>query len=572
MVGIFCLNKRIYILVLCRNGMFNLIYKQFLEKGVKTRMEECVIKELKSDAEDLYQEYLKYQNGDKSALDRIFFEEKDRLRELTNKYYSSLKGTEYMDNVLDSEFIKVKIADEQKKHNSKVQFRFECLKQIMYNAKWEYSKEYINTGYGDDTCKNSGYKKFYEGEYDVSDIQEIMTEIIIMIFQGKLKSNIPINDSVSLLKNIKYHLVKEMGQANRLIYKNVPELKCVVDSDGEESYHSHFDEFSEKRWMDSQRDIDRLLVYSDSLKWIIKNDIHKLFRGDSDDIHAIIDGILRYKHMFKSKNQEGLTKDPYKKLQKYILNTTGRNISDHNIPVAIRIIEQNLLNHLMYALSYEIIKAPKNSNLSKNESKRLLKELDPKRYYKLFGRESMNIYEYCIDYLKSVNYYTFESFITTLRRYDIVFPILEKVKGKKKYDMINLLTYDMDLVEGDIYKVTSNIAKTLIDHYKKIEKDYICNFLDEYNIIDRFGTGKSKYWQANYSDKKKRLNLKFYSDADIKCPVGVKFKKKDLLVYEGYENFYFCNTESKCCYCVPKEDRVIRKSDKDHEILWYESA
>lgn len=58
-----------------------------------------------SDAEELYQEYLKYQNGDNSALNRVFFEEKDRLRELTNKYYSSLKRTEYMDNVLDSEFI-----------------------------------------------------------------------------------------------------------------------------------------------------------------------------------------------------------------------------------------------------------------------------------------------------------------------------------------------------------------------------------------------------------------------------------------------------------------------------------
>ncbi len=531
------------------------------------------IKELKSDAEELYQEYLKYQNGDKFALDRVFFEEKDRLRELTNKYYSYLSGTEYMDNVLDSEFIKAEIADEQKKHNSSVKFRFTCLNRILSNAKWAYDKDYIDTGYRNGVRLKCGYRKFHKGKYDTSDIQELMIEIVVKIFQGKLTSNKPIINATTLLGNIKYHLEREIGKANDILHKNIPESKNNIDYDGEETYYSYFDEFSEKRWMDSQRDIDRLLVYSDSLKWIIKNDIHKLFREDSDDIHAIIDGILRYNRMFKSKNQEGLMKDPYKKLQEYILRTTGRNISDHNIPVAIKTMEQNLLNHLMYALNYEIIRAPENSNLSKNESKRVLKELDPKRYFKLFGRESMNIYEYCTEYLKSVDYYSYENFLSTIKKYDdIVIPILEKKKGKKKYDMVNLLTYEIDVVEEDIATVSDYIAETLIAHYQEIEKDYICNFLDQYNIIDKFGTGKSKYWQANFNDKKKRLNLKFFSDADIKHPVSVKFKKKELLAYEGYKNFYFCNTESKCCYCVPKDNRVIRKSDKDHKILWSESA
>lgn len=111
-----------------------------------------------SDVEELYQEYLKYQNGDNSALNRVFFEEKDRLRELTNKYYSSLKGTEYMDNVLDSEFIKAEISDEQKKHDSKVKFRFTCLNRILSNAKWEYGKKSINTGYKDGVRVKGGYR------------------------------------------------------------------------------------------------------------------------------------------------------------------------------------------------------------------------------------------------------------------------------------------------------------------------------------------------------------------------------------------------------------------------------
>lgn len=539
----------------------------------KKGMEVCVIK-IKSDAEELYQEYLKYQSGDKSALERVFFvEESNRFQELTNKYYSSLSGTEYMDNVLDSEFIKSEIADEQKKHNSKVKFRFACLNRILSNAKRAYSKNYTDTGYNNGIREKGGYRKFHEGEYDTFDIQEIMIEIVIKIFQGKLISRHPITNADTLLGNIKYHLEKEIGKVNDVLYKNISESKKSIDCEGEETYYSYFDEFSEKSWIDSQRDIDRLLVYSDSLKWIIKNDIHKLFKEDSDDIHAIIEGILRYKHMFKSKNQEGLTKDPYKKLQEYILRTTGRNILSNNISMDLGIIEQNLLNHLMYALNYEIVRAPKNSKLSKNESRRLLKGLDPKRYLKLFGRQTMNIFEYCTDYINLNNCYSYENFLATIREYnDMVIPILEREKGKRKYDMVNLLTCDIDMVEGEIGIVSNNIAETLIAHYQRIEKDYICNFLDQYNILDRFTDGKSKYWQANYSDKKKRLNLKFFSDADIKCPVSVKFKKKELLVYEGYKNYYFCNTESKCCYCVPKDNRVIVKSDKNHKILWSESA
>lgn len=529
-----------------------------------------------TDAEELYQEYLKYQNGNKLALERVFFEEKDRLQELTNKYYLSSDNNEAkedMDNILDSEFIKAEIDDEQKRHDSKVKFRFVCLNRILNNAKWVYTKEYIDTGYKNGIHAKGGYRKFYEGKYDISDIEELMIEIVIKIFQGKLISELPILNADTLLENIKYHLEKEIGKANDSIYKNVSELKKNVDNDGEETYYSYFDVVAEKNWILSQRDIDRLSVYSDSLKWIIRNDIHKLFREDSDNIHAIIDAILAYDDMFKSKNQEGLTKDPYSKMQEYILHTTGRNILDNNISMDLGVIEQKLINHLMYGLNYEIIRAPKNSNLSKNESKRLLKELDTKRYFKLFGRESMNIYEHCSEYLKDVKAYSYENFLSILRKYDdIVYSILEREKGKKKYDMLNLLTCDMDVVDEDVDTVSKNMANTLITYYQNVENNYVYNFLTQYNIIDRFKSNKSKYWQANYNNTKKRLDLQFFSSIDTKFPVNVKFNKKEVEVCEGYKNYYFCNTESKCCYCVPKENRVIRKSDKEHKISWCESA
>lgn len=478
-----------------------------------------------------------------------------------------------MDNVLDSEFIRAEIVEEQKKHNSKIRFRYTCLNRILSNAKWAYSRTSIDTGYKNGVKIKGGYRKFHEGEYDTSDIQEVMIEIVIKIFQNKLTSDMQIINGETLLYNIKYHLEKEIGKANDIIHNNVPEFKRGMDCNGEETCYSYFDKVAERKWSDSQREIDRLMVYSDSLKWLIKHDIHKLFREDSYDIHAVIDAILEYPHMFKAKNQEGLTKDTYKKLQEYILKTTGRNVMDNNISTDLKIIEQSLLNHLMYALNYEIVKAPINSKIPKNEVKRMLKELDPKRYFKLFGRESMNIYEYCINYINTGNRYLCRSFLDALKKYeDIITPILEKEKGKKKYNMINLLTGDMDLVEGDVYTVSNNIAETLTAYYQKTERDYICDFLEQYSIVDRFKTGKSRYWQANYNEKKKRLHLKFLSDENIQCPVSVKIKKKELLLYEGYRNYYFCDTGSMCCYSVPKDNRVIRKLDEDHKVLFSESA
>lgn len=541
---------------------------------VKNKKAVIFIKQTQTtDAEELYQEYLRYQKEDKAALERVFFEEKDRLHELTNKYYSCLKGTEYMDNVLDSEFIKAEIADEQKKHDSKVKFRYMCLNRILSNVKWAYSRTSIDTGYKNGTRIKGGYRKFHEGEYDTSDVQEVMIEIIIKIFQGKLTSKIPITDAETLLCNIKYHLVKEIGKANDTRYNDIPGIKQSVDCNGEETSYSYFDKVAEINWMDSQKEIDRLLVYSDSLKWLIRHDIHKLFRKDSYDIHAVIDAVLGSPHMFKAKNQEGLTKDPHKKLQEYILKTTGRNVMDNNISTDLKIIEQRLLNHLMYALNYEIVNAPINSKIPKNEVKRVLKELDHQRYFKLFGRGSMNIYEYCVNYINVANRYLCRSFLDTLKKYeDIIIPILEREKGKKKYNMINLLTGDMDLVEGDVYTVSNKIAETLIAYYQKTERDYISDFLEQYSIVDRFITRKSIYWQANYNEKKKRLHLKFLSDEDVQCPVSVKIKKKELLLYEGYRNYYFCDTSSMHCYCVPKENRVIRKLDEDHKVLFSESA
>lgn len=534
-----------------------------------------IIKQISTDAEELYKEYLNYQSGDNLALNRIFVETNDRFYELTDKYYSRFNGAEFMDNVLDAEFIKADISDEQKKHCEKVKFRFMCLNRILANAKREYSKKSVNTGYINGVYKGGGYKKFRGGEYDTSDIQDIMIEIIIMIFQGKKVSDIPITDAKTLLENIKFHLIKEIGQINDTIYKNVPEIRVDIDSNGEENCRSYLDKIDKENWLKSQGGISRLMVYADCLEWIENNDIHKLFKKDSIDLHVIIDSILGHEIMFKSKNQEGLTKDTYKKLQGYILQTTGRYISYNNISMDLKLIEQSLLNHLMYALNYEIGKAAKSNGVFNKELERTLKELSPKKYFKLFGRESMDIYKLCQYYLKASSQYLYDVIIPELRKYeDVIVPILEREKGRKKYDMINLVMCNTDVIEEDIHIVGFNIAETLSSHYQKQETSYVNNLLEQYSIIDRFTNGKYRYWQADFKKTKKQafVKLRWFLNENVKNPIRKKIEEKNLLLYEGYENYYFCDTNSMCCYCMPKDKRVIMRYDKSHKNLCYKVA
>lgn len=558
-----------------------------------------------SDAEELYREYLSYQKGDKKALDRVFVqnqdvqnqEDADRSR-LIDKYYSRIDGKfmdELMDGVLDAEFIKADISDEQEKYNNNVnvKFRFSCLNNMLSNAKWEYSQKSINTGYVDGEYKNGGHKKYYEGEYDVSDLNEMMFEIVIKIFRGELTSKKPIIDAATLLGNIKYHLTKQINELNKTIYKNVPEVKAYVYSDEneEETYKSYFDEVSNKEWLESEGSIARLIVYADCLKWIKNNDIHKLFKKDATDLHTIIVAICEYKGMFKSKNKEGLTKEKYENLKKYISQNKGVCILENNISADLKLIEQSLLDFLMYSLNYEIAK----SNTDK-EVRRELKELYPKKYFKLFGRESMDIHDLCKSYLKmSSKYDAFISrsklraydddlisklisklkkyrhtFISGLRAHeDTIIPILESEKGAKKYDMINLMcgTEKLEeIIETDTHTIMINIAETLISYYQGRETDYVNNFLEQYSIVDKFTSGRYKIWQADFNKKNQTyVKLKWYSNENIKNPTRIKVDEKHLLLYEGYENYYFCDTDSMCCYCMPKDKRAIIRYDKNHK-------
>lgn len=166
-----------------------------------------------NEIEKLYQIYLRVQSGDKSALNELFKETNGKKicrADIVNKEYRMAD----MDNVLDSELVLDNDKNEKEEEwmysvYSKVTFQFLCLNKMLYKKKKAFLSKAKNTGY-----KNSGYNKFYDGEYDVSDFNELIYETVIEIFNsktdedncltldGKKNVKIPICDGISLLKNI----------------------------------------------------------------------------------------------------------------------------------------------------------------------------------------------------------------------------------------------------------------------------------------------------------------------------------------------------------------------------------
>ena len=117
------------------------------------------------DVERLYQNYIRYQSGDKSALDEVFMEvgkkvgETKRIVELEEEYKLS-----HTENVLDAGLVENEIEYKHKDRKLKVVFSFPCLNNMVKKAKYEYSKNGIFTGYENGKKINSnGYKKFHSG-------------------------------------------------------------------------------------------------------------------------------------------------------------------------------------------------------------------------------------------------------------------------------------------------------------------------------------------------------------------------------------------------------------------------
>ena len=145
-------------------------------------------------------------------LFKIQSREINSINELNEKH--RIKNV--LDNALNPEMEKLSREYENEANvtdikNEEVVFTFDILNKMLSKMKRIYMKSSKDIGYENGTKKKyQTYKKYYSGEYDITEFAEIMYEVIIAIFLGELDGNgcvtfngkknkeVPIIDGVSL--------------------------------------------------------------------------------------------------------------------------------------------------------------------------------------------------------------------------------------------------------------------------------------------------------------------------------------------------------------------------------------
>lgn len=540
------------------------------------------------EAEQLYELYIRVQSGDESALNELFTEADSkhicRLDEMNKEYRLS-----HMDNVLDSEFVLDSEKSEQEKEwldsaNSKVIFQFPCLNKMLYKKKKKFISKAKSTGYENKKKKkNYSHSKFYEGEYDISDFNELMYETVIEIFNSKTDENncltldgkrnegMPICDGVSLLKNISYFTSRKINKRAETSYLDITDMDY---SDKELEIISYFDKYAMKEYLESEGGTSRLMMYEEYLEWLKENDIHKLFKATACEIKAIIETIMNCDKTFIADTRDGIEKGPGMRfvtqiaLKDIIKSRYNINIAQENISKDLEIIEQRLLDHLFYSLNLEIRKADKSEGIYEKESERYLYELDNKAYIKMFNRTSYKIYAGSIMFVNSdINVKDFNIYFDMIIKHkEMILGIISKEKRKKKYDMVNLISdKDYDLVD-DKKAALLNIANTMVEFYQKREEEYIRNHFGKYKIKSLKDCDKG-LWEAELEEE--TVNIRLWSSKEVKFPIHCKVNRENVIVYCGYMNFYFCDKERMICYKVPKDRRIIGRYNKKHKFFIY---
>ncbi|MDE6128409.1 MAG: hypothetical protein K2G16_04365 [Lachnospiraceae bacterium] len=548
---------------------------------------------LKDDeAERLYQIYKIVQSGNKTVLNELF-QTVDSSKVCNADKMNEEYRLSHMDNVLDSELILDSRKCRQEKEwlnsiHAKVIFQFPCLNKMLYKKKKYFLSNAKNTGYENGKkIRNGGHSKFYEGKYDISDFDELMYETVIEIFSGKADENNcltldnkkntkpPICDGESLLKNISYFTSRKINKRAKESYLDI--LEAEYFDEEQDIEFSYFDKYIFEKYLEAEGESSRLWMYAEYLEWLKSFDVHKLFKTNASDIRAIIETIMNCKETFipnvSGDNETGFGMRLVKQemLQKIIKSGFNIDIKQENISKNMEIIEQRLLNHLLYSLNYKIDKAAESKGIYEKESERFLYVADKKSYVKMFSRASCKIYKESSRFLNSnMSNLHFEGYFRIVKKYeDMIMNIVSSEKGKMKYDMVNVISENDDDLVNDKREALFHIAKTVISYSQKKEEAYKRNELGEFKISGLIDWEKG-YWEAELEGE--FLNMKLWTNKSVKNPIRRKINKEKLMVYDGFMNYFFCDIENKIGYAVPKNRRVISKSNKKHEVIMYSTG
>lgn len=428
-----------------------------------------------------------------------------------------------------------------------VGLKHNCLSAILYNTRERYNSASVS-------IKNN-HKKYFPGEYDISDLNEMMYLILTELFIGELDkgkcatigsetSNIPLTDGEALLKNISFFLDKQLNSRGKRAYKDIG-YTCNDDTDNEEL--SLMDVHSARKWYGDKGKTARKWIYADILRLFEKDigTVYDLYNADSTAIRATIKTVLECKDSFV--DDEFLSQEEFcEMVERY----TGKHIQRNNLPQCFTIIKQRIMDYLMFSLNYDI------------GSGGLFTQRESKLYFRMFGRQQIELYKLCVDF-KRIGC---KKFIRNIKKYDhIILPVIEKKSGKLKYDMVNLLQGQRDVLNEPPGKIAKEILAVLLSYFKENEKKKIQGELQGYMFNDRFSAGKAKYWNIDLDENE--MKIKLWARASVKYPVKITINRKSLLVYDGFRNYYVCDTQKRIAYCLPKEQRKVIKAGSQKKNL-----
>ena len=501
------------------------------------------------DVKRLYECYVRYRSGDENALAEVF----------QNEYYYTEDGNEQV----------------------RVGFTFNCLNEMKNKAMSLYGITGRFTGYENgDKLSKCGYKKYHEGIYDVTEIEELIQEIVVELFNCPLVGDKPviegrvsrnkIKDGYSLLANIKWQLTIRTNQEN----KSIDYVMSEARYNSEEEEFSLYDTFAARQYFDTENNLlngkkdireSRLEIYEECLYWMKRNDICQLFNTSSTTKKAIVNTLLDCNYdTFIENDGGGMSLQSQERMIDLIKEKTDVELKQANLSADMKYIEQKLLDHTLYSLTYQVGKAQNSQGKFFKESERYLYELDEKSYIKMFGRESRFLYKMCDSYLSDELKETL--FLMILEdKEDVAMPLILKFPGQKKYDMANAVTGDWDVVCAERTVVIRDIAEMICQHYQQIEDEYMIQLLQGYELAQGIKDVDVCCWEFVLS--KGKLAIRLYSGIDVKKPVRKVIARSDLMVYEGFADYYVCNVNEKIYYKLQKKKRVISRSNTDHQIF-----
>ena len=169
----------------------------------------------------------------------------------------------------------------------------------------------------------------------------------------------------------------------------------------------------------------------------------------------------------------------------------------------------------------------------------------------MFGSNHMKIYALCDDQCNS-----WKDFIFNILKYD---DALECLKGQIRYDFINLINCQNDVLSQSPEAIATKVSNVIKDYFNELENKKIRELFTEQKFENKFSNNDMGYWNIRIIGDE--MKIKFYRNLYIKHPIEVCLERSNVAIYEGFSKIYIKDEKNNIVYFLPKANRKIFKNN-----------